>query len=125
MSEVNENTPLVLSMVEQLEQQKEDMKPMAERRKMALRLAQNPDFRKLIMEYYCRDEAARYVQTSCEPNLRPEERADALNMAQATGHFKRFMSLCIQMGARAEQTLRDIDQALDEARAEEAQEGEV
>lgn len=121
MSEVNENTPLRLTLVEQLENQKEDLKIMASRRKMALRLAQNPDFRTLLMEGFCRDEAARYVQASADPNLKAEERADALNMAQASGHLKRFMSLCIQMGAHAEQTLLDIDQALDEARAEEGE----
>jgi len=119
MSEVNENTPLRLTQVEQLENQKEDLKVLAGRRKMALRLAQNPDFRTLIMEGFCRDEAARYVQASADPMLKSEERADALNMAQASGHIKRFMSLCIQMGAHAEQTLLDIDQALDEARADE------
>lgn len=119
MSEVNDNTPLRLTQVEQLENQKEDLKIMSNRRKMALRLAQNVDFRTLVLEGFCRDEAARYVQASADPMLSAEQRTDALNMAQASGHLKRFMSLCIQMGAHAEQTMIDIDEALDEARAEE------
>lgn len=107
-----------VSVVDQLEQQKSDAKILIDRRQIALRLASNPDFRKLIMEGFCRDDAARYAQESGDPSLPADSRADALLMAQASGHLKRFLSVTIQMGAYHERTMPELDAALDEARNE-------
>lgn len=107
--------------IEELEQQHSDAKVLIERRQRAMRLASNPDFKKLIMEGFCRDDAARYAQASGDPSLDVDERADALNMAQASGHLKRFLSVTIQMGAHAERTMPDLDEAIAEARSEEGQ----
>jgi hypothetical protein len=110
MSEVSE--------VAALEQQHSDAKLLVERRQMALRLSKNRDFRTLILDGFCLHDAARYAQCSADPALNAEQRADSLNMAQASGHLKRFLSLTVQMGAHAERELPNIDQALLEARAE-------
>lgn len=116
MSEVYEPTKL-----EQLEKQHSDDTILIERRKRSERLAANPDFRKLILDGFCRDDAARYVQASGDPALDPQARADALNMAQASGHLKRFLAVTYQMGAHAERTMPDLDEALAEARSQEGQ----
>lgn len=105
--------------VKDLEQQQTEAKELIERRNAALRLAQNPDFRRLVMDEYCGTEAARLVQMSSDPAMDVNQRADALAMAQATGHFKRYMSMCIQMGAVAERDAVQLEEALVEARAEE------
>ena len=111
MSEVSE--------VAKLEAERLIAKELIERRQMALKLTDNHEFRKLIIEGFCRTDAARYVQESADPFLTAEQRADCLAMAQASGHFKRYIAIIIQMGAPAERTLEDLDDALAEARAEE------
>lgn len=105
--------------IENLEKQIEDLKKNVDRREMALRLANNPDFRKLILEGFCQVEAAAYVQTSCDPALGDRERADALAIAQASGHLKRWLSVQVSMGYQASLTIKDCEAAIEELRAEE------
>ena len=113
MSEVS------LTQIAALEKQQTDAKVLVDRRQTALRLYKNKDFRSLIMDGFCLHDAARYAQESGDPLLTPEQRADALNMAQASGHLRRWLSLCVQMGAHAEREMSNIEEALNEARAEE------
>lgn len=105
--------------VEQLEQQRDDVRTLLDRREMATRLAKNRDFKLLIMEGFMRDEAARLVQMSSDPVLKEQERTDALNMAQATGHLKRFLQMIFTMASVAEREMPEIDQAIFEARTAE------
>jgi hypothetical protein len=106
--------------IAQMEAQKEQAKSLMELRDLALKLSNNREFRKLIREQWMQVEAARYVQLSADPSLKPEERADALAMAQATGHLKRWLSVTIRMGNIAENEINDLDAELAVARAEEA-----
>ena len=108
-----------MSEVTLLEKQLADTKTLVDRRTIAQRLAANADFRKLILEEFCVNECARYAQASADPALNQNERADALAIAQAAGHLRRFLSVVIQMGNSAENTISDIEAALEEARAEE------
>lgn len=108
-----------MSEVIALENQLEASKELIERRRLALRLSENADFRKLILDEFCVKECARYVHTSGDPAIAPNERADALAMAQAAGHLRRFLSVTVQMGAHAERELSNLEEALTEARAEE------
>ncbi len=110
MSEVSQMTPL--------EHQLESSKDLINRRQMVVRLRQNPDFRKLILEGFCRDEAARYVQESGDPALDASARADAVAMAQASGHLLRFLHVTHMMGAHAERTREELEEAIAEERAE-------
>ena len=107
-----------MSDVTALEQQLKDSQDLVNRRQMALKLANNREFRKLILEDFCVTEAARLVQMSSDPAMDAQQRADALSMAQATGHVKRFLSMTVQMGAAAERNLAELEEALAEARAE-------
>ena len=107
-----------MSQVTQLEHQLVAAKELVRRRNMALRLANIPEFKELILDDFMVKEAARYVHSSADPALKPDERADALNMAQASGHLKRFLSVTVQMGAHAERELTSLEEAIDEARAE-------
>ena len=108
--------------VELLEQQLSDAKTLIATRQMALRLKQNPDFKKLILDGFCLHEAARYVQLSGDVELSAENRADALNMAQASGHLLRYLEVTARMGEHAERTLGDLEATIDEARGEEGHE---
>lgn len=110
-----------MSQVQELEKQLSDAKKLVDVRQMALRLGQNSDFRKLILEGFCLHDAARFVQVSGDPALPPAERADALAQAQASGHLKRFLSVCIAMGQHAERTMSELEEAVEEARREETE----
>lgn len=115
-----------MSEVKQLEQQLSNAKALIEKRDIALRLFKNRDFRKLILDEYMVQEAARYVQCSGDPALGKEERADALLMAQSTGCLKRWLSVTVRMGNQAESEIGDLDDEIAEARAEaDAEEAEA
>ncbi len=106
-----------MNQVEALEEQLKDEKLRVERRDAILRLAKNPDFRKVIIEEFCRNQCARYVHESGDPSLPAEQRADALAIALSAGHLKRFLNVNITMGDVASRTVIDLNQAIEEARA--------
>lgn len=106
-----------LSDIQDLEQGIKDAEILINRRRMALKLSENLEFRKLILEDFCVTEAARLVQLSGDPILGDKERADSLAMAQASGHLKRYLSMMIQMGYHAERELPQLHAQLDEMRS--------
>ena len=103
--------------IEQLELQLASSKEAVELRDAAQRLWKNKDFKKVVLDTFMLTEAARYVQASADPALDVGSRADALAIAQASGHLKRFLSVVIQMGNHAENQIVPIEVALDEERA--------
>jgi hypothetical protein len=111
-----------MSEVSALERQLADAKDSIARRDIALKLYKNPDFKKLIIDEFCGTECARYAQASADPALGDRERADSLAIAQAAGHLRRFLSVCIAMGNQGERLTPEIEQAIHEARAEEGDE---
>lgn len=105
-----------MSEILELEQDIKNAEELVARREMAIKLSSNREFRKIFMDDYFVTEAARLVQLSADPALTLEQRADALAMAQATGHAKRYLSMMIQMGAHAARELPQAREALDELR---------
>jgi hypothetical protein len=103
-----------------LEKQLVNAREVIERGRRAAKLAENPDFRLLILEGFCLTDCARYAQESADPLLDEQKRADALAMAQAAGHLKRFLSMSVQLGRIAESQMEELNLAIDEARGEEA-----
>lgn len=108
-----------MSDLEPLLKQRADAELLIERRTMAMRLAGNPDFKKLILQEFCVDECARYAQTSGDPALTAAQRADALAIAQAPGHLRRWLQIIGQMGQSAQNQMESLDEAITEARSEE------
>lgn len=111
MSEVNQR-------IAELEQAIKDQKTLVDAADFAVALNKNHAFRKLILEGFCLNEAARYAQESGDPMLTPTQRQDALNMAQASGHLKRFLSITIQMGNMADNTIAGCKAEIESLRAE-------
>lgn len=95
--------------VEHLRKYQADQRTLVEARDRAIALSNNPDFKKLILDGFCTVECARYVQESCDPMLAPHMREDALALAQASGHLKRFLSLTIQIGNTAANNVQQAD----------------
>jgi len=108
--------------VAQLEAQLEETKVLKNRREQAERLSKNKDFRALIIEGFCLHDAARFVQLSADPAMDEAARADSLNMAQASGHLKRYLQMQIMMGGTADRNISEIELELSELRATEGAE---
>lgn len=102
----------------ELEHGKKRALELMERRDLALKLGNIPEFKKMILEDFCVTEAARLIGQSADPAMTVQQRADALAMGQAGGHLKRYLSATIQMGDTAERELIQVEEMLDEVRAE-------
>lgn len=102
-----------------LEQQLNKGKQSVELRNLALKLSDVPEFKKLILEEFCVKECARYAQLSADPSLGAAERADALALAQAAGHLKRYLSVVVRMGDVAESDQENLEEQIVIAREEE------
>ena len=108
----------VMQKIRETEEHIKGCKEIAEFGDAILRLNSNPDFRLVIEQGYMLHEAARYVQASGDPSLTAVQRQDALNMAQASGHLKRFLSVNIQKANEADSSIAQSQAYLDELRAE-------
>ena len=104
--------------IEQLEHQRTQHKDAVAYAEEIRKLRGNALFRKIIMEDFSTKSAARYVQESADPHLSAEQRADALAMAQAPGHLKRWFAVTLQMADVAERSIADIEAEIETLRAE-------
>lgn len=82
------------------------------------RLLVNTDFRHVILDTYCVKEAAAFVHASADPVLKPEQRADALSMAQSTGHLKRWLRVVELKAEQAKERIPEIDENIEAVRFE-------
>ena len=108
----------VMNQIKESEERIEQLKKIAEFADAVMRLQQNPDFRLVINEGFMLHHAARYAQESGDPALSAVQRQDALNMAQASGHLKRFLSISVVMGNDADNDIQNTKQLIEELRAE-------
>lgn len=88
------------------------------------KLMGNKLFRDVILNLFCKEDCARYVQESGDPLLSADNRADALAMAQAAGHLRRWLDLGIRMADSEAGLLPQIQEELDAVRAEPEDENE-
>ena len=82
------------------------------------RLMASPDFKAVILDTYCVKEAAAFVHASADPVLKPEQRADALLMAQSTGHLKRWLQVTQLKSEQAKDRVPEIDEHIEQVRWE-------
>lgn len=102
----------------QAEQRIEELNKITELGDRIMRLQNNADFVKVINEEFLLNEAARFVQLSEDPSLKPDQQQDALRIAQATGHLKRWISIQIRMANTADNEIVQLNELLDQLRAE-------
>lgn len=82
------------------------------------KLIGNKLFRDVILKQFCVEHCARYVQESGDPLLSDANRADALAMAQAAGHLRRWLDIGIRIADSEAGLLPQIQEELDFARSE-------
>lgn len=107
--------------IEQLEALREHNQKIAERGEAHDRLMKNRDFRKIILEGFMVNDCARYVQESANPALDERQRADALGIAQAAGHLKRFLQIDRMLINDAAHKVTQCDAEIESMRAEGAE----
>lgn len=104
--------------IAQLEIRREELKAFADTAEAHDRLCRNKDFKKIILDGFMVSDCSRYVQESGDPLLSAENRADALALAQAAGHLKRYLQIQRTMALRAASDIQAIDEAIQEMRDE-------
>lgn len=105
--------------IQELELSIEAAREIVERGNMAARLAHHPDFKKIVMDGFFRDEAARLVHLLSDPNLPEKDRAHVQNAINGVGYLKRYLHSLVQMGVVAEKEIAQGEETLEEIRAEE------
>ena len=100
-----------------LEAQRKALQEQVDLTKAIERLYLNPDFQSVILDQFMTKEAARFVQSSIDPNLDSNKRADALGMAQASGYLRQFLEVSKMIGHQADYTITQIDNELEDMRA--------
>ena len=104
-----------MSQTEEIELSIAEAKKMIARKDAANRLADNADFKELILK----EETIRLGHISADTNMKPH-REDIFLALQGISLFRQYMQNMIRMGDIAAAELFDHEQALDEVRAEEA-----
>lgn len=101
-----------------LQKRKEELIKLSEYVQSHEALLKNRHFNKVILEGFLVYDCARYAQESADPLLTEGQRNDAMNMAQAAGHLKRYLQIQLQMATRAASDIMAIDESIAEIRAE-------
>ena len=101
----------------QVENQINQIEALVETRARIQRLTNNSDFKELINKRYFVEEAAAFAASAGDPALTKEQREEALTMALAPGHLKRWLSVQITMANTAEDQLPELKHARDVLRA--------
>lgn len=104
--------------------QLEGAKEAREKLKKLERLCKNRDFKELILEDYCIQEAARLVHSSIDPRHSQAEQDKFLRMAQACGGVQLFIYAQERLLATSANSIQGIEDELDRARAESGDEDE-
>lgn len=101
------------SQLQELEQGLETAKKNLALRDALLKLQGNKDFKKLVTECYLVTAAADFARQAGDPAMGERQRADALAMAQAPGHFKRFMHVVFAQGVQADADVPELERAIE------------
>lgn len=105
-----------MSQVQALEHQLRSNQQLQEFAEKVRQLIQTPLYREVIIDHFSTRECARYVQESKDPSLTPAQQEDALNIAQASGHLKRWIAVTLQMADIAARDIPEIQEQLEYAR---------
>jgi len=90
----------------------EQCKKIEQEGKEAMELAEHPVFKKLVLEGYFKEEAARLAEMISSPVIDEKTREDINRNLMGIGGFKRYLSMKVQMGQRAAQDRKSAEQAL-------------
>lgn len=104
--------------IHEIEMSIEAAKEMVARGELTEKLAKNPAFKKLVLDGYFVDEAARLAHLVSDPNLSEEQRAMVNRDLIGIGAFKRYLQTVRQLAGMASREIADAEYELDALRAE-------
>jgi hypothetical protein len=96
----------------------EEAKSVISMGEKALKLAENPLFKELILEGYFEKEAIRLTHMSSDPNIPAEYRECVNRDLHGPAALKRYLRTMVQLGGVAATSLFDYEETLDEIREE-------
>jgi len=100
---------------QQLELTIEEARKLVEKKDMALKLAENREFKALILEGYFKEEAARLAGISADPAFKGSE--DEIQTAiKGISCLRQYLQKQLRLGYQAENDIRDAEEALEEER---------
>lgn len=118
-----EESPIDLSL-EQYQEAKEYLGIIVQCSEAARRLADNPDFKLLVIEGYLSNEPKRLAELMSSGRLNEKTSSDCSRQIISTADFRNYMKNIIDQGNMAEDELKSLEEARDAAiQEEEAQAG--
>lgn len=109
-----EESPIELSL-EQYEEAKEHLGNIAECAKAARRLADNDDFKLLVMDGYFSNEPNRLAELIASGRLNEKTIGDCSRQLVSIADFRNYMKNIIEQGNMADDELKALEEARDEA----------
>lgn len=109
-----------MSAIQEVELSIEHAQHLIALRDKALNLANNKDFKELVLEGYFVKEASRLALLSADPSA-VAFRDEILLSIQAIGHFRNYQANIVRMGNMAERELQDHMQTLSELQQEDGE----
>lgn len=104
--------------MEQYQQGKAHFESIVQRRDAARRLADNEDFKALVLDGYLDNEPHRLVELMASGRLNDKVFGDCSRQIQSVADFRNYMKDIMDQGQMAEQELVSLEQAWDIAIAE-------
>ena len=104
--------------LEQYEEAKEHYSSITNRADAARRLADNDDFKNLVMTGYLTDEPQRLAELIASGRLNEKTVTDCSRQLVSIGDFRGYMKNIIEQGGMAADELKDLEMARDEAIAQ-------
>lgn len=109
--EVGQLTDTTFTNFEEFEAYKATVVGVIEQAKAAMRLAENPDFQKIIMTAYLEQEPARLASLMASGKLNAKSFDECAEDLRGIGNLAAFLSQYAQKGVIANQELEDLEEA--------------
>ena len=109
-----------MSDIAEIEVTIEELQKVVDRRNQLRKLESNREFRKIVLDGYFKDEAARLAAISADP-AHEKMRPQILMEIQAISCFRQFLRNIDLIGGIAERELKENHEALEEIRSYEGE----
>jgi len=96
--------------LQQLESDMEDAKHFIDIKDCTIKLFKNKEFKKVVLDYYFKEEAARLVMAKSS-NLNEEQKKMIDSMMYGIGALSNFFDSVLTRGTQAEQAFKDDELA--------------
>lgn len=105
--------------IEEIEISIEQSKKLIDMMESMKKLTDNPDFKKVIIDGYFKDEASRLVLLKADDTMQDDkDQMQIMNQINAIGYVRKYFSTIYQLGHMAERSVEADKQTREELLAE-------